>query len=222
MPRTRRVLRVVTAAQAQRLAAGWRRSSTHATPAQGAVSQEPPPTIVAAQEDIGDDEADELLRKGQESVRQGQLDLLKYVRHKKQKLADFTQKPSSGCLQPPQTPGREALRMVELENLHCGLYPDGRKTLDMVLLANPLAGEEQSLCVSDFATDAFDAAAQLQRTAVKWRMDAGASADDARTSVAQSKGINLGLLFGVPPEDTKAIAELCFGKEDRKRKAPDA
>ena len=230
MPRARRVLRVVTAAQAQRLAAGWRRSSTHATPAQGAVSQEPPPTIVAAQEpptivaaqeDIGDDEADELLREAQESVRQGQLDLLKYVRHQKQKLADFTQN-SSGCLQPPQTPGREALRMVELDSLHCGLYPDGRKTLDMVLLANPLAGEEQSLCVSDFATDAFDAAAQLQRTAVKWRMDAGASADDARTSVAQSKGIDLGLLFGVPPEDTKAIAELCFGKEDRKRKAPDA
>jgi hypothetical protein len=118
--------------------------------------------------------------------------------------------------------GREALRMVEMEALHCGLYPDGRKTLYMVLLANPQAGEEQSLFVGDFATDAFYTAALLQRTAVKYRMAAGASADDARTSVAQSKGIDLGLLFGVPPEDTKAIADLCFKKEDRKRKGPDA
>ena len=130
---------------------------------------------------------------------------------------------------PPASPApacvwdwRKALRMVELEHLHCGLYPDGRKTLDMVLLANPQAGEEQSLCVGDFATDAFYTAALLQRTAVKYRMAAGASAGDARTSVAQSRGIDLGLLFGVPPEDTQAIADLCFRKDDRKRKTPDA
>jgi hypothetical protein len=98
---------------------------------------------------------------------------------------------------------RDTLRMVELEDLHCGLYPNGRKTLDMILLANPQAGEEQSLCGSDFATDAFYAAALLQRTAVKYRMAAGASAGDARTSVAQSKGIDLGLLFGVSPADKK-------------------
>jgi hypothetical protein len=42
-------------------------------------------------------------------------------------------------------------------------------------------------------------------------MDAGASADDARTSVAQSKGIDLGLLFGVPPED------LMFPLRERER-----
>jgi len=119
--------------------------------------------------------------------------------------------------------GREALRMVEMEDLHCGLYPDGRKTLHMVLLANPEAGEEQSLLVGDFATDAFYTAAQLQRTAVKYRMAAGASAGDARTSVAQSRGIDLGLLFGVPPADTQALADLCFKKDDapgRKRKGP--
>jgi hypothetical protein len=116
----------------------------------------------------------------------------------------------------------ETLRMVELEDLHVGLYPAGRKTLDMILLANPQAGEEQSLCAGAFATDAFYAAALLQRTAVKYRMAAGASAGDARTSVAQSQGIDLALLFGVPPEDTKALAELCFKKDDRKRKGPDA
>jgi hypothetical protein len=112
--------------------------------------------------------------------------------------------------------------MVEMEDLHCGLYPHGRKTLHMVLLANPEAGEEQSLLVGDFATDAFYTAAQLQRTAVKYRMAAGASAGDARTSVAQSRGIDLGLLFGVPPADTQALADLCFKKDDRKRKGPDA
>ena len=60
---------------------------------------------------------------------------------------------------------RETLRMVDLEDLHGGLYPDGCKTLDMILLANPQAREEQSLCVGAFATDAFYAAALLQRTA---------------------------------------------------------
>ena len=117
---------------------------------------------------------------------------------------------------------RETLRMVDLEDLHGGLYPDGCKTLDMILLANPQAREEQSLCVGAFATDAFYAAALLQRTAVKYRMAAGASAGDARTSVAQSRGIDLGLLFGVPPADTQALADLCFKKDDRKRKGPDA
>ena len=120
---------------------------------------------------------------------------------------------------------RETLRMVDLEDLHGGLYPDGCKTLDMILLANPQAREEHSLCVGAFATDAFYAAALLQRTAVKYRMAAGASAGDARTSVAQSRGIDLGLLFGVPPADTQALADLCFKKDDapgRKRKGPDA
>ena len=52
-------------------------------------------------------------------------------------------------------------------------------------------------------------------------MAEGASAGDARHSVAQSKGIDLGLLFGVPP-DAQAIADLCFKKDDRKRKRPEA
>jgi hypothetical protein len=39
--------------------------------------------------------------------------------------------------------------------------------------------------------------------------------------VAQSKGIDLGLLFGVSP-DAQAIADLCFKKDDGERKGPDA
>ena len=125
----------------------------------------------------------------------------------------------------------KTLRMEDLEELHVGLFPEvsktantvstESKTMDMVLLANPAAAEAQSLRVSQFATDAFCAASLLQRTAARYRIAAGASASDARRSVAQSKGIDLGLLFGVSP-DAQAIADLCFKKDDGKRKGPDA
>jgi hypothetical protein len=83
--------------------------------------------------------------------------------------------------------------------------------------------EADEVCLQDALREAQITAEKLQQQAVTFRMDRdGASADDARTSVAQSKGIDLGLLFGVPPEDTKAIADLCFKKDDRKRKAADA
>ena len=75
--------------------------------------------------------------------------------------------------------------------------------------------------MSQFATNAFCAASLLHRTAARYRIAAGASASDARCSVAQSKGIDLGLLFGVSP-DAQAIADLCFKKDDGKRKGPDA
>ena len=72
--------------------------------------------------------------------------------------------------------------------------------------------EADEVCLQDALREAQITAEKLQQQAVTFRMDRdGASADDARTSVAQSKGIDIGLLLGVTPEDIKTIA-------DRKRK----
>ena len=115
-------------------------------------------------------------------------------------------------------PGRYAAD----EALYVGLFPEGctHTALEMVLLANPEV-EDKGAGVVAFATDAFVNATELQRTAVRFRMAAGASAADARASVAKSQGIDLARLFGVPAE-AKAIAEVLFKQEDRKRKEPEA
>jgi hypothetical protein len=118
------------------------------------------------------------------------------------------------------------------EELHAGLFPEGctQTALEMVLLANPEVADpevadpevaDKGVRVDAFATDAFVHASELQRTAVRFRMAAGASAADARASVAKSQGIDLARLFGVPAE-AKAIAEVLFRQEDRKRKEPAA
>lgn len=108
------------------------------------------------------------------------------------------------------------------EALYAGLFPEDctKTALEMVLLANPEL-EDKGVCVDAFATEAFVNATELQRTAVRFRMAAGASAVDARASVAKSQGIDLARLFGVPAE-AKAIAEVLFKQEDRKRKEPEA
>ena len=109
--------------------------------------------------------------------------------------------------------------------LHAGLLPEGctQTALEMVLLANPDAFQwvHPAECVGAFATEAFANATELQRTAVRFRMAAGASAADARASVAKSHGIDLARLFGVPAE-AKAVAEVLFKEQDRKRKEPEA
>jgi hypothetical protein len=124
------------------------------------------------------------------------------------------------------TCGRDALGALD-EELHAGLFPEGctQTALEMVLLANPEVADpevaDKGVRVDAFATDAFVHASELQRTAVRFRMAAGASAADARASVAKSQGIDLARLFGVPAE-AKAIAEVLFKQEDRKRKEPAA
>ncbi len=91
--------------------------------------------------------------------------------------------------------------------LHAGLFPESctQTALEMVLVP----------------TEAFVHATELQRTAVRFRMAAGASAADARASVAKSQGIDLARLFGVPAE-AKVISEVLFKQKDRKRKESDA
>jgi len=105
--------------------------------------------------------------------------------------------------------------------LYVGLFPEGctHTALEMVLLANPEV-EAKGASVAAFATDAFKNASELQRTAMRVRMVAGASEADARASVAKSQGIDLARLFGVPAEP-KAIAEVLFKQEERKRKDPE-
>lgn len=101
-----------------------------------------------------------------------------------------------------------------------GLLPPGctAEVPDLVLLANPEV-PEAGLCVEDFATEACQHALALQRNAVRWRLAAGASEEDARAAVLTSGGIDVARLFGVPSEP-KAVAEVLF-KQDRKRKERD-
>jgi hypothetical protein len=93
----------------------------------------------------------------------------------------------------------------------------------MVLLANPdaLQWVHPAECVKNFATEAFAHATELQRAAVRFRTAAGAGAADARAAVAKSQGIDLARLFGVAAE-AKAVAEVLFKHQDRKRKEPEA
>jgi hypothetical protein len=91
--------------------------------------------------------------------------------------------------------------------LHAGLFPESctQTALDMLLVP----------------TEAFVHATELQRAAVRFRMAAGASAADARASVAKSQGIDLARLFDVTDE-AKIISEVLLKQKDRKRKESEA
>jgi hypothetical protein len=87
--------------------------------------------------------------------------------------------------------------------LHAGLFPESCTQTALEMLLVP--------------TEAFVHATELQRTAVRFRIAAGASAADARASVAKSQGIDLACLFDVTAE-AKDIAEILLKQKDRKRK----
>jgi hypothetical protein len=96
-----------------------------------------------------------------------------------------------------------------------GKTPVTHTAAEMVLIANPqMESKKQvySRSITAFANEPILDATRLQRTAVTARMKQGMDHRAAHKAVGESKGINLALLFGVPEDDVKQLADLSFNK----------
>ena len=95
-----------------------------------------------------------------------------------------------------------------------GGTPKTMTAIDMALLANPGKTKKSiySRGVTSFANEPIHHAMELQRSAVTFKMQNGASYMDAHKQVGQSNGINMGALFGLEddPDCVKKIADICF------------
>ena len=92
--------------------------------------------------------------------------------------------------------------------------PKTMTAIDMALLANPGKTKKSiySKGVCAIANEPIHHAMELQRSAVTFKMQNGASYMDAHKQVGQSNGINMGALFGLEddPDCVKKIADICF------------